>query len=64
MPEPMTKEKFIEAHRHEIAGWVMDAYTSGRTGAEAACAMRNTMKLIDARLAAMYGQLQPKEGTK
>lgn len=53
----MSKEEFIETHRHEIGGWLLDAATAMRTGGDLALSIRTAMKRIDARLAVMYDQL-------
>ncbi len=56
----MTKDEFIEYHRHELGGWLLDAATAQRTGSELALSIRFAMKRIDARLSLMFDQLQPK----
>jgi hypothetical protein len=53
----MSKQDFMEKFRHEWAGMVLDAATSGCRGAELAFAMRHTMQKIDRHLALMYDAL-------
>ncbi len=55
----MTLEQFIEKHRHEVMGLIADAALAGRSGADLALWLRNTMKKVDSRLAAIYQELQP-----
>ena len=55
----MTKAEFVELHRHEIAGWILDALTHHRSGAELAICVRGIMRKIDERLGTMYLQLVP-----
>jgi hypothetical protein len=60
----MTKDAFVDAHRHEIGGWLLDAATSGRTGGQLAASVRLYMKKIDLRLSSMYDQLVPPSPVK
>lgn len=53
----LTREEFIDRHRHELAGMVVDAATFGEHGAPGAMLLRGLMKKIDARLATIYGEL-------
>ena len=55
----MTRDEFIEKFRHEIGGMVLDAATSGRTGAELSVSCRYIMRRIDAVLAAAFDSLHP-----
>lgn len=53
------KLAFIERHRHELAGYVCEAVTTGKAGAPLAAWLRQTMQRIDQRLALMYQELRP-----
>lgn len=57
----MTKTEVVEAHRHEIAGYVMDAVTCGLTGAPLAMLLREMMKKIDQRIGKIYDDSQQAE---
>lgn len=59
----MTKEEFIEDHRHELGGWILDAATAMRTGGELAVSIRQAMRRIDARLSMMFDQLTKDQKT-
>lgn len=56
----MNKDEFIRLHQHEIAGWIVDAATAGRSGGELASWLRFAMKKIDSRLAMIYDDLTAK----
>lgn len=55
----MTKQAFIEKHRHELAGLVADAFTVTARGGPLAIMIREAFKKIDARLALIYDELCP-----
>lgn len=57
--EKTEAEKFVERHRHELAGLICDAALVARGGAPLAIFLRESMKLIDARLKLMYAELRP-----
>jgi hypothetical protein len=54
----MTREAFIELHRHELAGYVADAALFQRQGGELALWLRTKMRQIDQRLGEMFDQLR------
>lgn len=53
----MTRTEFVERHRHEIAGLVLDAATHGKHGSELAAWLRGVMRVIDTRLMQMHAEL-------
>jgi hypothetical protein len=55
----MKRSEFIDKYKHRIAGFVCDAATAGRTGAELAVFLRHAMKQLDAEIGAMFDALQP-----
>ena len=55
----MTRQQFIERHRHEIGGLVLDAATWGAHGSELSVRLRHVMRAIDAKLAEVYDDLVP-----
>lgn len=59
----MTREQFIDAWRHELAGFVLDGATANRTGADLGLFARTIMQKIDQRLGRMYDQLNPPKET-
>ncbi len=56
----MTRQEFIEKFRHEIGGLVLDAATSGKTGADMSMTLRHAMRKIDAMLGKAYDDVAPK----
>lgn len=60
----MTREQFIDRWKHELAGLMLDAATTGMSGAALALWCRNVMKTLDARLGQMWDSLQPKQESK
>lgn len=50
----MTTEEFVEAFRHEIDGWILDAAMEGRTGAELSVWLRNMRKKVEIKLTLMH----------
>jgi hypothetical protein len=57
----MSREEFIESHRHFFGGLVLDAATAQRTGADLALSIRTVMKRIDAELGKAFDSLKPAE---
>lgn len=55
----MSKDDFVDKYRHELAGLVVDAATSKRTGADLAMSLRFLMDKIDGKLGSMYADLVP-----
>jgi capsid protein len=53
----MSRQQFIDCFKHELVGLVMDAATSGRTGADLGLFARLVCKQVDAKLGVMYDQL-------
>jgi DNA-binding LytR/AlgR family response regulator len=53
----VTRQEFIDKHKHEIAGFVMDAAVVQRSGAPLAQWLRKQMQAIDMKLALMYDEL-------
>lgn len=53
----MTRAEFVERHRHEIAGFLLDAVTQDRKGGELAMWLRLKMRAIDTRLSIMWDEL-------
>lgn len=53
----MTRDEFLERHRHELAGLVLDAAVGERRGADLAIFLRNAMKRTDALLGAVWADL-------
>lgn len=47
----MTKKQYIESHRHQLAGLVLEAQMHPRTGAELSVSLRGLFARIDAILA-------------
>lgn len=60
-PAGPSREEFIVAHEHEFFGFVFDALTDGRKGAEASIYARMIAAKIRARIGQMYDQLIPPE---
>lgn len=62
----MTRDEFIAEYRHELSGMILDAATSGKSGAELAVQIRHLMRKVDAQLGEMYDRLttQTKGATK
>ncbi len=54
----MSRLEFVEQHRHEIVGWILDAVLDPQTGAALALQLRTLFKRVDAKLAGVYDQLQ------
>lgn len=55
----MTRKDFIDKYKHQLAGFVVDAATAGRSGAELALFLRGVMQRIDANLGVIYDDLCP-----
>ncbi len=49
-----TETEFLEEHRHEFGGYVLDALQIGVSGPALALFLRNILKKIDARLVTIY----------
>lgn len=58
----MTRQEFVELHRHQIAGLVLDAATAGRNGAELSQWLKLAMGKIDQQLGKMWENLSPVNG--
>lgn len=58
----MTKDQFIAAHKHQLAGLMLDAIYTGKAkhGAELSIFVSMIQHTVSDRLAAMYDSLQPK----
>lgn len=56
----MTREEFIQSHRHEFGGLVLSAATAGLTGAALSVFLRGVYQRIDAELSQAWQELQPK----
>lgn len=54
-----TREQFVQDYRHEIEGWLLDAALTKRNGAELSLWLRAMRAKIEAKLAAVYADLQP-----
>ena len=62
---PMTRAEFVDAHKHEVCGIVMDALMGGsRNGGELALLIRSLMQRVDAKLARAYDDLITNEPAK
>ncbi len=57
----MTRQQFIERFRHEFAGFVLDAYSEQRKGADAALWLRGIMNKIDTKLAVAFDEATKEE---
>lgn len=57
----MTRQDFIDKHKHELAGVIADAAVVQRAGAPLAHFLRLAMQRIDQRLGSIYDDLQPAE---
>jgi hypothetical protein len=55
----VTEKEFIDAHEHEMMGWIYDANTMGLDGALRSTRLRELMRKVRQRLALMYQQLRP-----
>lgn len=55
----MTQDDFVEKHRHELAGLMLDAMLEHRTGSAGALWLRVMMKKLDTRLVAIYQDMHP-----
>ncbi len=55
----MTRREFVDNHRHEFSGMVLDAAITKATGAPLAVFLRDMMKRVDERLGQMYDELIP-----
>ena len=56
-----TRAEFIARWQHELAGLMIDAATSGRSGADLGLWVRTVMRTIDSKLGQMYDGLAPSE---
>lgn len=57
----MTRQEFIERHRHEIGGMVLDAATAGLHGEALSVFVRGIMRKTDLLLGRMHDELRPPE---
>ena len=55
----ITKQSFIEEHRHWFGGYMLEAVYAGRRDEMLAKWLRAAMQDIDRRLARMYDELNP-----
>ncbi len=55
----MTRQDFIEQHRHKIGGMILDAATSGLKGEGLSLFMRNLLRTVDLELGKMYDVIHP-----
>lgn len=53
------RKAFIDRHRHELAGLILDGATFNRTGGELALWCRGIMHRCDQKLAQMFDDLFP-----
>lgn len=53
----MTRQEFIELHRHQIGGLVLDAATAGRHGAELSQWLKLAMRKIDEMLSRAWADV-------
>ncbi len=60
----VTRQEFVDRHKHELAGLLMDGMFVERSGAMRASWTRDAMRRIDQKLGDIYDQLcedkQPK----
>jgi hypothetical protein len=56
----VTRSDFIERHRHELSGMVLDAATTQAKGAELSLLLRGLLRKVDLKLGAMYDSLAAK----
>ncbi len=54
----MTEKEFVQAHEHELMGWIIDAMTCGLSGDLRSMRLRELMQKVRARLGMMYTQLK------
>lgn len=57
----MSKDDFLDRHRHEIIGLILDAATSGRTGADLSLWLRRVGGRVDDKLAQIWQELRPEQ---
>ena len=57
----MTRQQFIEKHRDQFAGLLLDSMTTQRAGADGMVWLRRASQKIDAILTIAYDDLAPKE---
>ena len=57
----MTRDEFLERHRHEMVGIVIDAASVPRAGGEMALWLRTMMRRIDLRLTEIYKDCHPEK---
>jgi len=58
----LTRQDFVEKHRHELAGIAFDAALAGRKGGELALWARTMLVQIDRRLGMIYDELTKPAG--
>jgi hypothetical protein len=56
----VTRADFIERHRHELSGMVLDAATTQAKGAELSLLLRGLLRKVDLKLGAIYDSLAAK----
>lgn len=59
----MTRDEFIQRNVDALAGMILEAYATHRTGGELSLHLRQTYQALRGRLAEMYDQLQPRAVT-
>ena len=59
----MTKDQFVERHRHKLGGMILDGLVCSAKGDELSMRIRSLLRGVDQLLAQMYSELcpEPKE---
>lgn len=55
----MTKRQYLDAHRHKLAGLVLEAHMHPRSGAELSVTLRGLFARVDAILAEAWDDAHP-----
>lgn len=55
----MTRQDFIDGHRHRLGGMVLDAATAGASGEALSILCRNILRKVDQELGRIYDELRP-----
>ena len=58
----MTREQFVQMHKHHFLGLVADSIGKQRSGGELGLFLTQAIEKIDTRLGQIFDQLQPKPG--
>lgn len=56
----MTKEQFVQLHKHHFLGLVADSIGKQRSGGDLGLFLTQAIEKIDTRLGQIFDQLQPK----